>query len=76
MPGWWGGAEPSRCSWCSSKEMHQLFKVLGQQDQCPVKALASKAKTKEAAKWIVDQKKSDPKKEIHQLLASALTQFE
>jgi hypothetical protein len=38
--------------------------------------LTNKAKAKEAAKWIVDQKKGDPKKEIHQLLATALTQFE
>jgi hypothetical protein len=71
-----GGVESSRCSWCTSKEMHQLFHVLGQRDQCPLKALTNKAKAKEAAKWIVDQKKGDPKKEIHQLLATALTQFE
>ena len=68
--------EPSRCSWCASKELHQLFKVLGQRDHCPLKALTNKAKAKEAAKWIVDQKKGDPRKEIHQLLAIALTQFE
>ena len=70
-----GGPETSRCSYCSNKEMHKLFKVLGQRDLCPVKTLPNKGKAKEAAKWIVDQKKVDPTKDIQTLLAEALTQF-
>jgi hypothetical protein len=70
-----GGPESSRCSYCNSKELHKLFNVLGQRDLCPVKAVASKAKAKEAAKWIVDQKKTIPTSDIQVLLASALTQF-
>ena len=70
-----GGPETSRCSWCTNKEMHKLFNVLGQRDLCPVKALTSKAKAKEAAKWIVDQKKTAPTSDIQVLLATALTQF-
>ena len=70
-----GGPEPSRCSWCTSKELHKLFNVLGQKDLCPVKTLPNKAKAREAAKWIVDQKRTDPTKDIPNLLVSALAQF-
>ena len=70
-----GGAESSRCSLCTNKDMHKLFNVLGQRDLCPVKSLPNKAKAKDAAKWIVDQKQADSTKDIQTLLASALTQF-
>jgi hypothetical protein len=70
-----GGAESSRCSLCTNKDMHKLFNVLGQRDLCPVKSLPNKAKAKDAAKWIVDQKRADSTKDIQTLLASALTQF-
>jgi hypothetical protein len=69
-----GGTESSRCNYCSNKEMHKLFHVLGQRDLCPVKILANKTKAREAAKWIADQKRADPTKNIQTLLASALTQ--
>jgi hypothetical protein len=70
-----GGSESSRCSYCTNKDMHKLFNVLGQRDLCPVKSLPNKAKAKDAAKWIVDQKRADSSKDIQTLLASALTQF-
>jgi hypothetical protein len=70
-----GGPESSRCSWCTNKEMHKLFNVPGQRDLCPVKTLTTKVKAKDAAKWIVDQKKLAPTSDIQVLLASALTQF-
>jgi hypothetical protein len=70
-----GGPESSRCSYCTNKDMHKLFNVLGQRDLCPVKSLSTKAKAKDAAKWIVDQKRADSTKDIQALLASALTQF-
>jgi hypothetical protein len=70
-----GGSESSRCSYCTNKDMHKLFNVLGQRDLCPVRSLPNKAKAKDAAKWIVDQKRADSSKDIQTLLASALTQF-
>jgi hypothetical protein len=63
------------CSWCASKEMHKLFNVAGQRDLCPVKSLSSKSKAKDAAKWIIDHKRTDPNRDIPELLASALGQF-
>jgi hypothetical protein len=70
-----GGAEVTRCGWCSQKELHRLFNLPGQRQVCPVKDLTDKAKAKEAAKWIVDQIRATPSKDIQELLASALVQF-
>ena len=70
-----GGSEVTRYGWCNQKEIHRLFNVPGQRSVCPVKVLPEKAKAKEAAKWIVDQKRADPSKDIHVLLSSALIQF-
>jgi hypothetical protein len=70
-----GGAAESKCSWCTNKDMHKLFSAVGQRDHCPVKPILNKTKAKDAAKWIVDQKRADPTKDIQELLASALTQF-
>jgi hypothetical protein len=66
--------EVTKCGYCGSKEMHKLFNVPGQKTLCPVKDVA-RAKAKEAAKWIVDQKRADPAQDIHALLTSAKTQF-
>lgn len=70
-----GGNEATRCGWCNQKEMHRLFNLPGQRNVCPVKDLTDKSKAKEAAKWIVDQKRADPSKELQELLTSALSQF-
>jgi hypothetical protein len=66
--------EATKCSYCGSKEMHKLFNVLGQKTLCPVKEVP-RTKAKEAAKWIVDQKRADPAKDIQALLTSAKAQF-
>jgi hypothetical protein len=70
-----GRGPETRCGWCSHKDLHQLFNVAGQRAVCPIKDVTPKAKAKEAAKWIVDQKRADPNKDLKALLASALTQF-
>jgi hypothetical protein len=57
------------------KDMHKLFDVPGQRTDCPVKDLTEKSKAKEAAKWILDQKRADPNKDIQSLLSGALAQF-
>jgi hypothetical protein len=69
------GSDVTRCGWCNQKELHRLFNVPGQRNVCPVKDLTDKAKAKEAAKWVVEQKRVDPSKELQALLSSALAQF-
>jgi hypothetical protein len=70
-----GGTPDGKCSWCASRDFHKLFNAVGQRDYCPVKPILNKAKAKDATKWIMDQKRADPTKDIQELLASALTQF-
>jgi hypothetical protein len=70
-----GAGGDSKCSWCSSKDLHKLFNVVGQRNLCPLKTLTDKNKAKEAAKSIVDQKRADSAKDIQELLAGALVQF-
>jgi len=69
-----GTTEPTRCGLCGNKDMHKLFNVLGQKTLCPVKDVP-RAKAKDAAKWIVDQKRAAPDKDIHSLLSEAKIQF-
>jgi hypothetical protein len=70
-----GAGGDSKCSWCSSKDLHKLFNLVGQRNVCPLKTLPDKAKAKEAAKSIVDQKRADSAKDAQELLAGALVQF-
>jgi hypothetical protein len=57
------------------KELHPLANVLGQRDLCPVKDLIDKAKAKEAAKWVVEQKHADPSKDLKLLCLDARIRF-
>jgi hypothetical protein len=70
-----GVPEVTCCGWYNQKELHQLLRVPGQRNVCPVKALTDKTKAREAAKWVVDQKHDDPSKDLQALLKSALAQF-
>jgi hypothetical protein len=70
-----GAGGESKCSWCSSKDLHKLFNVVGQRNLCPLKSLTDKSKAKEAAKSIVDQKRADSAKDMQELLAGALAHF-
>jgi hypothetical protein len=70
-----GSGSESKCSWCASKDLHNLFNLLGQRNLCPGKTLPDESKAKEAAKSIVDQERADPTKDMQELLAGALTQF-
>jgi hypothetical protein len=53
------------------KELHHLANVLGQQGLCPVKDITDKAKAKEAAKGVVEQKHEDPGNDLKSLCLSA-----
>ena len=42
---------------------------------CPLKSLTNKAKLREGARWVVDQKRASPTAGVHRLLANALLRF-
>ena len=69
-----GTSEITRCGWCGNKDLHKLFGVPGQKTLCPIKDV-TRTKAKDAAKWIVDQKRSEPSKDIQALLSEAKVQF-
>jgi hypothetical protein len=67
-------AGPTKCSHCASLDLHKLFNVLGQKPLCPVKAVP-RAKAKEAALWVISQKRSTPTKDKVELINEAAVQF-
>jgi hypothetical protein len=69
-----GGAD-TKCSHCAVKELNRLANVPGQRNFCPLRDLTDRAKAKEAAKWIIDQKRSDPSKNVQELIVSAKIKF-
>jgi hypothetical protein len=69
-----GSPEATRCGLCNNKELHKLFNVPGQKSLCPLKGVA-RLKVKEAAQWVVDERRSDPSKDINALLSEAKVQF-
>jgi hypothetical protein len=70
-----GGAAPgeaTRCGWCNGKDLHKLLNLPGQKNLCPLKALTEKSKAREGAKWVMDQRRANPAKDIQELLNNAL----
>jgi hypothetical protein len=69
------GDGTTRCGWCNNKDLHKLLNLPGQKSQCPFKNLTEKSKAREGAKWVVDEKRTTPAKDVQELLATALSQF-
>jgi hypothetical protein len=67
--------EATRCSWCNSRDLHKLLNLPGQKNICPLKTLTEKSKAREGAKWVVEQKRATPAKDVQELLSEALTRF-
>ena len=70
-----GASDDSRCGLCNSKDFHRLLNIPGAKHVCPLKHLTDKAKLREAARWVVDQKRTSPSADVPALLATALIQF-
>jgi hypothetical protein len=63
-----GAAEATQCSLCNQRELHCLFNLPGTRMVCPLQDLTDKTKTRYGAKWICDQKRANPSKDIQELL--------
>ena len=70
-----GASDDTKCGLCSNKDFHKLLQSPGQKHLCPLKPLVDKAKCREAARWILDQKRTSSTADVPALLASALVQF-
>jgi hypothetical protein len=70
-----GGAGNSRANHGDNVETRCSHCMPGQRGLCPVKNIVNKAKAKESAKWVVDQKQEDPSKDLKPLCLSARIRF-
>jgi hypothetical protein len=67
--------ESTHCGHCNNKDLHSFLNLPGQKNYCPLKTLTDRAKARDGAKWVVEQKRATPAADIHVLTASALAQF-
>jgi hypothetical protein len=70
-----GAAEASRCAWCNNRDFHKLLNIEARKDLCPFRSQTDRAKAREGAKWVVDQKRASPTSDAPELLAKALIKF-